>query len=94
MKKIALKSAAKSLLVVVLLILTACNSTVDIVHAPVGCIGQPAIPREYDFTQAEVDAMSESVYSKIRGRIIVLRERIETQCRANQMHDSLHDEVK
>jgi hypothetical protein len=61
------------------------------VHEPVGCVGQPIFDRSIDFTESEVDGMTQEVYDKIKTRIIILRERINTQCAINEEHDKLHD---
>lgn len=82
-------SAKPILIIVALTTLTAC-STVEIIHEPVPCLGQPVFPREQDFTDEEVNAMTTTVYDKIRYRIVTLRERINAQCEVNKAHNQLH----
>ena len=74
-----------------LIVLTAC-STVEIVHSPVGCLGQPVFADDKQFTHEDIQSISLETEAKIRYRMAMLRERIATQCAINKKHDELHSE--
>lgn len=76
--------------VILLTILTSC-STLKIVHEPVGCEGQPLFPLDIAFLPEDLEGAKPDLIDKFRDRIIILRERINTQCKINAKHDKLHD---
>ena len=80
----------KKLLLTILIIfnLSAC-STLEVVHNPVGCIGQPMV--SFGFTSEEVESLSESVKKKIIIFARTLRGRIDAQCAKNKNHDKIHE---
>lgn len=67
--------------------LSAC-STIEVVHNPVGCLGQPVV--SLGLTDDETATLSEGVKKKIVIFANVLRERIDRQCAKNHNHDSVH----
>ena len=67
--------------------LSAC-STLEVVHAPVGCEGQPKV--SLGLTQEEDDDTSKAVLDKITIFAKTLRARIDAQCAINAEHDRLH----
>ena len=67
--------------------LTAC-STLEVVHAPVGCEGQPKV--SLGLTQEEYDDTSKAVLDKVTIFAKTLRARIDAQCEINAEHDRLH----
>jgi hypothetical protein len=78
------------LAVILLTILTSC-STLEIVHNPVGCEGEPVFPAEIAFLDEEVKGANKAMVDKFKKRIKILRERIKTQCKLNAEHDKLHE---
>ena len=76
--------------VILLTILTSC-STLKIVHEPVGCEGQPMFPLDIAFLPEDLEGAKPDLIDKFRERIIILRERINTQCKINAEHDRLHE---
>lgn len=77
-----LKRAAS--LSVIALILCSC-STIEIMHVPVGCEGQPII--SHNFTEEEAEILTDDMVDKMTLFAVTLRERIETQCAINHKHD-------
>ena len=75
------------LIVLITFSLTAC-STLEVVHAPVGCEGQSKV--SLGLTQDEYDGTSKTVLDKITIFAKALRARIDTQCKINSEHDRLH----
>lgn len=73
--------------------LTACKS-LEIIHVPVGCIGQPVIPDRLNFTNEEADSISDPVLDKLEERSAIIRERINSQCEINKRHDEAHQRTK
>ncbi len=71
--------------------LSAC-STVEVIHAPVGCLGQPTAT--LNFTKLEFDAMTNGSKKKLVVFAKTLRARIYAQCKVNHNHDKLHEGVK
>ena len=67
--------------------LSACSS-VEVVHAPVKCLGQPAV--SIGLTQSEYDDTSKEVLDKMVIFAKTLRARIDAQCEINAEHDRLH----
>lgn len=65
-------------------------TTLEIVHAPVGCLGQPNI--NLKFTQQEADSILDSAVGKIVLMRAIYKSRIDTQCKINLEHDRLHGE--
>ena len=68
--------------------LTACTST-EIVHTPIGCLGQPVT--SVDLTQEEYDSMSTELLNKFLLHSQILRKRIDTQCEINLNYDKLYE---
>ena len=71
--------------------LSAC-STLEVVHAPVGCEGQPKV--SIGLTQAEYDDTSKAVIDKVVVFAKTLRARIDAQCKINYEHDKIHGTEK
>lgn len=71
----------------VLVNLTAC-STIEIIHEPVGCLGQPNLP---EFTEEELLPLSEQTFNKVLNMAIIYNSRIESQCEINEAHDEIHN---
>jgi hypothetical protein len=67
---------------------TSACTTLEIVHAPVGCLGQPNI--NVKFTHEEADSMLDSTADKIVLIREIYRARIDAQCSINKKHDELH----
>ena len=78
----------------VLITLTSCSlfscSTVELIHEPVGCLGQYDV--SLGLTQAEYEAIDLSVEQKIIIFTKTLRARIDAQCEINLKHDINHGE--
>lgn len=87
MKTIKLKKLSLILAGVALINLTAC-STIEIIHEPVGCLGQPSLP---GFTEEELSPLSEQTFNKILNTVIIYKSRIESQCEINEAHDEIHN---
>lgn len=68
--------------------LIAC-STLEIVHVPVSCLGQPSI--NWGFSHEDADSMTKEAREKIKRGVAVLRARIDSQCKINQSHNKLHE---
>lgn len=75
------------LMILTIFSLSACSS-VEVVHAPVKCIGQPAV--SVGLTQGEYDDTSKAVLDKVVIFAKTLRARIDAQCAINLEHDKLH----
>lgn len=84
MKKLAL-------IVLTAFSLTAC-STIEVVHAPVGCLGQPSV--SLGLTQSEYDTIAPAAVDKIVVFAKTLRLRIDAQCKINIEHDRIHGDLK
>ena len=65
---------------------TAC-STIEIVHEPVGCLGQP---NQVTFGAEELEKMESDTFEKVLKMASIYHERIESQCQINAEHDKLH----
>ncbi len=76
-----------SLIFLTIISLSAC-STLELVHVPVDCLGQPQI--NVTFTQQEADTMSIETVKKIALIRNTLKARINAQCNINNKHDRLH----
>ena len=76
------------LMILMIFNLSAC-STLEVVHNPVGCIGQPVV--SLGFTSEEAESLSESVKKKIVIFANTLRARIDAQCAKNKNHDKIHE---
>jgi hypothetical protein len=81
-----LRTAKNLIIAVVLIALTAC-STIEIIHEPVGCVGQPVLP---NFTATELELLSDETFEKMMTIVATYHERINTQCKINSEHDKLH----
>ena len=80
----------KSLLMIsIAFSLSACSS-VEVVHVPIKCIGQPVA--RVGLTQQEFDTISESALSKIVVFAKILRTRIDSQCTLIKKHNEAHNE--
>lgn len=75
---------------ILLTTLTSCSS-IEIIHEPVGCEGQPVFPPEIAFTPDDVEGANKAMVDKFKKRIVILRERINSQCAINKDHDKIHD---
>lgn len=83
----------KSLALMILTVysLSACT-TLETVHVPVGCLGQPSA--SLGMTQSEYDAMAPETLKKLVVFAKTLRKRIDTQCEINHAHDLIHEGKK
>lgn len=72
-----------------LMILTVCSlsacSTVELIHEPVDCLGQPKV--SLGLTQEEFNGLDKSTIDKIVIFGKTLRARIDFQCELNRFHD-------
>ena len=83
-----MKKLKASLIASMIFSLCACSS-LELVHVPVGCLGQPVIAER--FTQAEADAIPISAVRKIVLMREAYKARINAQCKINAAHDKLHE---
>lgn len=74
-------------------------SSIEIVHDPVSCVGQPSITMgitadefkaAYDSDDEDINKLQQSALNKAVVLIKKLRARIDTQCKINLLHDKLH----
>lgn len=67
--------------------LMAC-STIEIIHEPVGCLGQPGLP---EFTDEDLAPLSDEAFEKVLEMAAKYKTRIDSQCEINGAHDEIHN---
>lgn len=80
-----------SLIALTISSLFACSS-VEIVHVPVGCLGQPVV--NIKFTQEESAAIPQSAVDKIVLMRETYKARINAQCEINHNYDKLFKDAE
>ena len=81
------KAIKASAAVLIAFNLSACT-TIELIHVPVGCEGQPKV--SLNLTDEEAEVITDEMETKIVLFATTLRERINTQCQINKIHDEIH----
>jgi hypothetical protein len=81
------KAIKASATVLIAFSLSACT-TIELIHVPVGCEGQPKV--SLNLTDEEAEVITDEMETKIIRFATTLRERINTQCEINYQHDEIH----
>ena len=72
-----------------LMIFSLCScSSIELIHEPIGCLGQPRI--SLGFTNSEYETVTLDVEQKLIIFVGKLRARINAQCELNKRHDINH----
>lgn len=79
----------KSLLMISIIFSLSACSTIELIHVPVGCMGQPKV--SIGFTQDEFSGLNKTAKQKLVIFSKTLRARIDAQCEINLKHDELHN---